>query len=233
MLAVTHRGLHPAPDAARRPDRGRMIAWMSGGREIEIPIFELPLVALPGERVPLHIFEDRYKRMIGHALETAEPFGILLRDEEEPREVGCSASVEQVLERFDDGRMNIVALGVERFRVVDQRGGEEDPRALVEPLAEAGADADPADAHSAFAALVEAVGGEMPTELAGTAYGIAARVELPVEFKQELLETDEEERRMIMVRTQLRRLAAQAKRTAEMAEIARTNGHGPVDGLAR
>lgn len=210
-----------------------MIGRMSGEREIEIPIFELPLVVLPGERVPLHIFEDRYKRMIGHSLETAEPFGILLRDEESPREVGCSATVEQVVERFDDGRMNVVVAGVERFRVIAERGGEEDPRALIEPLAEGEESADPADAHSAFAALVEAVGGAMPEELAATAYGIAARVELPAEFKQELLETNDEERRMIMLRTQLRRLAAQVKRTAEMAEIAQTNGHGPVDGLAR
>lgn len=206
---------------------------MNGPGEIEIPIFELPLVLLPGERVPLHVFEDRYMRMIGHSLETSEPFGVLFRDEETPRKIGCSATVEQVLERFDDGRLNVVALGVDRFRLIDHVGGEQDPRALAELLYEEPGVADPADAHSAFAALVEAVGGEVPEEIAASAYGIAAKVELPAEFKQELLETDDEERRMIMVRTQLRRLTAQVKRTAEMAEVARSNGHGPVDGLAR
>src|SRR2546430_8275173 len=75
---------------------------------LELPIFELPLVLLPGEQVPLHIFEDRYKRMVGNALDQGEPFGIVLRDDEGARSIGCTARVDDVLERFDDGRMNIV-----------------------------------------------------------------------------------------------------------------------------
>ena len=49
---------------------------------VELPIFELPLVLLPGELLPLHIFEERYKRMIGRALDDGEPFGIVFRDDE-------------------------------------------------------------------------------------------------------------------------------------------------------
>ncbi len=78
------------------------------GERLTIPIFELPLVLLPSERIPLHIFEERYKRMIRHCLAAEEPFGIVLRTDDGAREIGCTAVVEEVLEEFDDGRMNII-----------------------------------------------------------------------------------------------------------------------------
>lgn len=75
------------------------------GDAVELPIFELPLALLPGELLPLHIFEDRYKRMIGRCLERGEPFGIVFRDAEGgARRIGCEARVTEVTERFDDGR---------------------------------------------------------------------------------------------------------------------------------
>ena len=93
----------------------RMVAMEGDG--VELPIFELPVVILPGELLPLHIFEERYKRMIGHCLETAEPFGIVFRDEGgNAHRIGCMARVTEVLERFEDGRMNIVVAGEQPFR---------------------------------------------------------------------------------------------------------------------
>jgi hypothetical protein len=68
---------------------------------LELPIFELPLVLLPGEQVPLHIFEERYKRMVGTSLELGEPFGVVLRDDEGARSVGCTAIIDDVTERFE------------------------------------------------------------------------------------------------------------------------------------
>ena len=70
--------------------------------------------------MPLHIFEERYKRMIGHCLEQAAPFGIVYRDAEGARNIGCEARVTEVLERFDDGRLNIVVTGDRPFRVLDR-----------------------------------------------------------------------------------------------------------------
>src|SRR5436190_293050 len=91
------------------------------GDGVELPIFELPIVILPGELLPLHIFEERYVRMIGHCLETTEPFGIVFRDEEgTAHRIGCTARVTEVLERFDDGRMNIVVTGEQPFRVLER-----------------------------------------------------------------------------------------------------------------
>src|SRR5688500_5860740 len=164
------------------------------GDGVELPIFELPLVLLPGELLPLHIFEDRYKRMIARCLEDGEPFGIVFRDDElGARRVGCEARVTEVTERFDDGRLNIIVTGERPFRVLDRfeagdyPAGEVEP---VEPRRDEGAFTDAAaEAREAFAELVSRVGGDPPEpeELESyDSYGIAARVELPPETKQQL-----------------------------------------------
>src|SRR5215213_2402268 len=105
------------------------------GDGLELPIFELPLVLLPGELLPLHIFEERYKRMIARCLDQGEPFGIVFRDEElGARRVGCEARVTEVTERFDDGRLNIVVTGERPFRVLDRFESSDYPAGEVEPV---------------------------------------------------------------------------------------------------
>ena len=81
----------------------------------ELPIFELPLAIVPAEQVPLHIFEERYRLMIAHCLEEDAPFGIVFPDDYlGARAIGCSAHVAEVLERYEDGRLDIVVTGSER-----------------------------------------------------------------------------------------------------------------------
>jgi len=201
-----------------------------------MPIFELPAVILPGELMPLHVFEERYKRMIGHCLDSEEPFGIVFRDDEGgARRIGCTARVTQVVERFEDGRMNIVVTGELPFKVLDRFEDEEYPSGEIEPI-----DAEPADeaeaegreevaeiARDAFAELVERVSGEPPTsdDLAtDDAYAIAARVELPAETKQRLLELRSEPERMRVLGDALRALVDAVDRSQEIAERARMNG---------
>ena len=75
------------------------------GKTIErFPLFPLGLVLLPGELVPLHIFEERYKLMIGECLEEESEFGIIWLSDDGLKEVGCAARITRVLERFEDGR---------------------------------------------------------------------------------------------------------------------------------
>jgi Lon protease-like protein len=91
----------------------------------DLPLFPLNTVLFPGAPVHLHIFEERYKRMIGMCLEERQPFGVVLirRGMEalgplaEPHTVGCSATIVNA-QRLDQGRMNIVAIGHERFRIL-------------------------------------------------------------------------------------------------------------------
>ncbi len=198
---------------------------------LELPIFELPLVLLPGEQLPLHIFEDRYKRMVGTALEQDEPFGIVLRDDEGARSIGCTARIDDVLERFDDGRMNIVVSGEAPFKVLDRIESSEFPAGEVElipeeevpPIDEASASA----ARETFAELAERATGERPdpTELDhASAYAIAARIELPAETKQQLLEMRDEDERMALLANALGAVGKALERAEEAAERASGNG---------
>ncbi|MCS7056902.1 MAG: LON peptidase substrate-binding domain-containing protein [Thermoflexales bacterium] len=91
-----------------------------------LPLFPLNVVLFPGQTLPLHIFEPRYRIMIRRCIENDEPFGVVLaRDEEpdEPHEIGTSARVTDA-KRLSDGRMNILTLGEERFRLRDFRVSE-------------------------------------------------------------------------------------------------------------
>ena len=186
---------------------------------------------LPGEHLPLHIFEDRYKRMVGTALEQDEPFGIVLRDDEGARSIGCTARIDDVLERFDDGRMNIVVSGEAPFKVLDRFESSEYPAGEVElipddevpPIDEASASA----AREAFAELAERATGERPdpSELDhASAYAIAARIELPPETKQQLLEMRDEDERMELLANALGAVGKALERAEEAAERASGNG---------
>ncbi|MBM3667686.1 MAG: peptidase S16 [Actinobacteria bacterium] len=197
----------------------------------ELPIFELPLVLLPGEQVPLHIFEERYKRMVGRSLDEGEPFGIVLRDDDGARSIGCVARVADVLERFEDGRMNIVVSGEAPFKVLDRFEAPEYPVGEVELIAEDGAgeaaEESVADAREAFVELAERATGERPDpeELEGaSAYAIAARIELPDDTKQTLLETRDEEERLELLTTALRAVDRALERNELVADLARSNG---------
>ena len=197
----------------------------------QLPIFELPLVLLPGERLPLHIFEERYKRMIGRSLDEGEPFGIVLRDDDGARSVGCTARVDEVLEQFEDGRLNVVVSGEAPFKVLDRFEAEEDPAGEVELIGELEPEPTDEDAASAareaFAELAERATGDRPepAELEGaSAYAIAARVELPPETKQQLLEMRSEDDRFELLANAFSAVEAALERAEEAAERASGNG---------
>jgi Lon protease-like protein len=205
---------------------------------LELPIFELPLVLLPGEKIPLHIFEDRYKRMVGHSLEEGEPFGIVLRDDDGARSIGCTARIDDVLERFDDGRMNIVVSGESPFKVLDRFESPEYPAGDVELLADE--DIPPIDedsasaARQAFAELAERATGERPEpdDLdTASAYSLASRIELPPETKQTLLEMRDEDERMELLANALGAVGKALDRAEEASERASSNGKVHFPGL--
>jgi Lon protease-like protein len=171
------------------------------------PLFPLGIVALPTESVPLHVFEDRYKRMIEQCLR-AEPgspgreFGIVWLSDEELKQVGCACDVERVAERLEDGRLNIVARGTRPFRLLDRQDDLPYPAGVVEFLSDAGEQVDAVAADSArglYRDLVEQatdrrLGDE---ELAlMDAYPMAATVEFDKDAKQELLELRSENARL-------------------------------------
>src|SRR3954466_4139124 len=131
---------------------------MAGDVETDFPLFPLGIVALPHEVVPLHIFEPRYRTMIGECLENGTEFGIVWAAEDGQRPIGCAMEIAEVLERMEDGRLNILTRGTRPFRIVDERDDLPYPAATVEFLVdkeEAADDGSARSAHEAYAELVE------------------------------------------------------------------------------
>ena len=85
--------------------------------KITIPLFPLGLVLLPQMPMPLHIFEERYKLMIGKCLEKKKEFGIVYFNGSDIQAIGCTASIQRVLMRYDDGRLDILTRGENRFEI--------------------------------------------------------------------------------------------------------------------
>ncbi len=208
-----------------------MIARMEEPRSDELPIFELGLAIVPGERVPLHIFEPRYRAMIGHCLEESVPFGIVLTDDEGPRSLGCTALVSDVVERYEDGRMDIVVTGGRPFRVLERFEAEHWPAgrvALTDRGEGGGAPKELRAAREAFAELLESVGAQPErADAAADAFAIAAQIEMPPAQKHALLECDDERDRLVLLERSLRRLTAGVARSRDLAERAKGNGHAP------
>jgi ATP-dependent Lon protease len=204
---------------------------MEEPRSEELPIFELGLAIVPGERVPLHIFEPRYKAMIGHCLEESVPFGIVLTDDEGARALGCTALVSDVAERYDDGRLDIVVTGGRPFRVVERFDAPRWPAgrvALTDAGAGGGAPVELRAARAAFAELLEAVGAEPArAEAAPGAFAIAAQIEMPPAEKHALLECAGERERLVLLERSLRGIVDGVARPRKLAEHAKSNGHAP------
>lgn len=88
-------------------------------RPDRIPLFPLNVVLFPGEQLPLHIFEPRYRRMVRDCLNARSPFGMLLAMDDGITRVGCTAEILEVMKRFPDGRMDILTVGRDPFRIVE------------------------------------------------------------------------------------------------------------------
>lgn len=176
----------------------------------EIPLFPLNTVLFPGTPIHLHIFEPRYREMIGRCLDDGAPFGVVLIQSgvealgplPRPHALGCTALIADV-ERLGGGRMNLVAVGGERFRILGTRRDRPYLVAEVEMLPlEAG---DPADVRRAERQLrgwmgryldVLAAASEtredlsvarLPGDPRSLGYVAASLLPLPAHAKQDLL----------------------------------------------
>ena len=200
------------------------------GAERDFPLFPLSLVALPTELLPLHIFEERYKVMIDRCLAEPTEFGIVCVGDDGVRDVGCACEVAEVLERFEDGRINLVARGTRPFRIESRQDELPYPAGVVEFLSDREEDPDPAaaaEAHAAYTELVEQATDRTPDadEIAAmTAYEMAATVEFGLDAKQGLLDLRSEAARLRLL-TRLFRAAVKRLDFVERAQArARSNG---------
>jgi Lon protease-like protein len=167
-----------------------------------LPIFPLELVLLPGVPLPLHIFEPRYKEMIAECLEKKKPFGVVRASSEGVADIGCTAEIMSVTKKYDDGRMDILTRGVERFEVIevnDDRSFLQAEISVVEDEPEKPATEMISRAVRLHAEIAKLAGAEPsgPDEHAGDlSFLLAGSLPLDLDFKQNLLSTLSEAKRL-------------------------------------
>jgi Lon protease-like protein len=199
----------------------------------ELGLFPLGIVLLPTEQLPLHIFEERYKELIGECLEDDGDFGLVYADDEGLRDLGTRARVAEVLTRFEDGRLNIVVEGGERFRLTELTDGRSFSTGLVVPIEDVD---DPAGTPAvdealrlfeALRTLTDSAVDVPDREDSSLSYALAAKVELPAAAKLSLLGETSERVRMEQVQELLANALLVAQRVRRAAE--RASGNGRVD----
>ena len=200
-----------------------------GDRLESFPIFPLPLVLLPTEVAPLHIFEERYKEMINRCIDESTEFGIVWLGDDGLAEVGCTARITELVDRMEDGRMNILVRGEQPFRLIRRVDDLSYPAGDIELLDDEGFASDEhIDAvRLTYADVVERATDRRPEadDLDGMdAYGMAATIELDPGLKQQLLDCRSEDQRLDMVKALFTKAVERLDRADEVADAARQNG---------
>jgi Lon protease-like protein len=194
-----------------------------------LPIFPLDLVLLPGAPLPLHIFEPRYKEMISECVEQKKPFGVVPASDEGVAGVGCTAEIVSVTKKYDDGRMDILTRGVERFEVVEVNEERAFLRAEISLLQDEDDNDDDNDvarpeqslieqAVRLHAEIIKIAGAELsePDETAtNLSFLLAGSLPLDLDFKQNLLTTLSETKRLEAVVSYLEAVLPGLRRAAK------------------
>ncbi len=196
-----------------------------------LPLFPLGLVLLPGEPVPLHIFEPRYKEMVRVCIDGDRPFGIVYASESKLASVGTTARIERVVQRYEDGRLDVVAVGEDRFEVVEVHRDLSFLSADVRPVEDAPGD-DAAARQSAIARHLKLLemAGETPnpqryeTDMP-LSFVIGRNAGLDLDDKQDLLEETTEAERIRQLAEHLGALLVRLEQARAFRDRARGDGH--------
>ena len=199
----------------------------------DIPLFPLNVVLMPGAPMPLHIFEERYKQMVNECLEGESEFGMVLADESGTREVGCTARIVELVERYEDGRMLILVEGSRRFKLKNVLAGKPyyvGEIEFLEDRVEEDVDALAEENISLLERVVEAategsVGIEIEPPYRNLSFAIAGRVEFDLETRQQILELTSERERLEKIRDLLSDAAEGLENERRAREKAQKNGH--------
>ena len=171
-----------------------------------LPLFPLDLVLLPGAPLPLHIFEPRYKEMIAECLAEKKPFGVVRAMESGVAEIGCTAEIMAVTKKYDDGRMDIMTRGVERFEIIQvnedrsflqaeisvvQDGDDDKPATSTARLA-----SQAVQLHAEIVKLAGAESSRLNEHADNLSFFLAGSLPLDLDFKQNLLSMVSETKRL-------------------------------------
>lgn len=196
-----------------------------------LPLFPQDLVLNPREHLTLHIFEERYKDLTQYCLEHDVPFGIVRADDEWAK-VGTTARIDEVLQRFEDGRMDIAVRGEERFRVKNVHERESYPTADVTLIEdeEASVDLDLKErVITQHMKLLEMAGRTVRPDLYENvdrlSFVLAQNAVLDEEQKQELLEFRTENERIRYLIHHFESIIPRIEQQEGVQRRVRSNGH--------
>jgi Lon protease-like protein len=205
-----------------------------------LPLFPLQVVLLPGTELPLHIFEDRYKEMIGEVLKEHHEFGVVLANEKGIVNTGCTATIDKVLRQYPDGRMDILTRGRRRFEIMLLNDERTFLRGSVEFFDDENEDAATPDLRTRVIDgynQLQALSSEHPLDGADAlapqlSFRLAQSVP-DLTFRQLLLATRSEADRMRQLADFLPTYVIRQRRIAHVKEVAPRNGHGRTSGGAQ
>jgi ATP-dependent Lon protease len=203
-------------------------------RPERIPLFPLNVVLLPGAELPLHIFEPRYRDMVKNCLEEKSEFGMLLSLPKGVARVGCTAEIKAVVQRYEDGRMDILTAGRAPFRVVELFTKDPLLEGHVDYLDDRETPANPRiqrELVELFEACHTLIFDDYPKSLEGVSteelsYLVAATLPMDLLWKQQILELRSEADRQERLVAYLREWAPHLQKSEALRQRARGNGHG-------
>ena len=204
-----------------------------------IPLFPLGVVLLPGLPLPLHIFEERYKRMIGECLERREVFGMVAYTGSQIKSKGCTARIVEVLKRYEDGRLDLMTVGERRFVILEQDESKPYLQGRVEYFDDEQEEPEDRDRELALKGLIlrgelarlmgseEADDSSGAMELGEISFLLAGSQGFSLEEKQAFLEMTSTRLRIRKAVPALEKLIERLRLTLEIKRIIGGNGHPP------
>jgi Lon protease-like protein len=196
-----------------------------------LPLFPLELVLLPGIPLPLHIFEPRYKEMIGECIASEAPFGVIRALDDGIAEIGCTAEIITVTKEYPDGRMDLICEGRKRFEVLEVNRDRSFLQAEVlivpdEPGVPVHEERGKAvQLHLEILTLAGAVQDLSAADQNQLSFYLAGSLPLDLDFKQQLLSMRSEGQRIQAVTAYLENILPKLRRAARAREKAGGNGH--------
>jgi Lon protease-like protein len=196
-----------------------------------LPLFALPVVLFPGAKLPLHIFEQRYRMMVGRAAETKSEFGVILMQDGKLAEAGCTAVVQQITQHYGDGRFDVETIGRRRFRVLGLDETLPYTQAQVEYFEDEAAEVPDKTEIEKLNRLAQQIASDISTPItsadpsqAQPSFHLASVLPLDLSFKQGLLTARSENDRLRELSTHLATLATRVAQARRAQKLAGTNG---------
>lgn len=196
-----------------------------------IPLFPLDVVLFPGVPLPLHIFEPRYKEMIGECLAQQRNFGVVRAVAQGLAEVGCTAEIVTVVKEYPDGRLDVVTEGRRRFELLgvnQERSFLQAEVVMIEDEPGGPSQADTERAIQLHSELLAVAGARQDLSAAATSdlsFYLAGSLPLDLDFKQKLLGLRSEAERIALLISYLETIVPNIKRAARARQTAGGNGH--------